>query len=232
MALGLFLTLLAVPTAFAETLQSANYKFDETSVGTGGLINSESANFKVTEATGDVGVGNSASTNFQINAGSKTNPDPVLAFSVNTSTANFGTFSATTPTTATASFSVLNYTSYGYIVQVFGNTPTNSGHALTPMNISGPSQIGTEQFGINLVANTAPVSFGANPDNGQFGYGSINANYATSNIFRYVDGETIASSPKSSGVTNYTISYLINVAGLTPGGQYTANQSIVVTGTF
>jgi hypothetical protein len=100
------------------------------------------------------------------------------------------------------------------------------------MDESGPSMVGAEQFGINLVANTQPESFGANPDQGQFGAGSASPNYGTSNQYRYVNGETIATSPKSSGITTYTVSYIINVGSLTPGGQYTSNQAIVCTPTF
>jgi hypothetical protein len=100
------------------------------------------------------------------------------------------------------------------------------------MSTTTTSQIGVEQFGINLVANTSPTSFGANPDNGQFGFGSITANYATANNYRYVDGETVAQATKNSGVTTYTISYVTNVATLTPGGQYSADQTIIVTGTY
>ena len=37
---------------------------------------------------------------------------------------------------------------------------------------------------------------------------------------------------KSSGITNYTITYLLNVAGLTPGGEYRSDQTLVVLGTY
>jgi hypothetical protein len=76
-------------------------------------------------------------------------------------------------------FSVLNYTSYGYVVQIFGDPPTNGTHTIVPMSTTGASQISEEQFGINLVANTVPSSIGANPDNGQFGFGSVESNYNT-----------------------------------------------------
>ena len=97
---------------------------------------------------------------------------------------------------------------------------------------SGPSQIGIEQFGINLVANTAPASVGANPVFGLFASGAASPNYGSSNTYRYVSGETIALAEKSSGVTTYTISYIANVGNLTPGGQYKSNQIIICTGTY
>jgi hypothetical protein len=213
-------------------LQSTNYRFDESSLGAGGLIQSSSSNFQSSSSIGDLGVGNSASSNFQIQAGSQTSPDPTLAFAINNGATNLGSFSPSGPAYATATFTVSNYTSYGYVVQIFGNAPTNGAHTITPLASTGTSTFGTEQFGINLVANTSPLSFGADPNHGQFGSGSATANYGTDGSFRFVDGETIAQATQSSGVTTYTISYLVNVSSLTPGGQYTSNQTLVVTGTY
>lgn len=221
----------AVPHAQAETLQSNTLRIEESSVGTSGPINATSNTYGITDATGDLAVGNAQSSSYQVNAGSKTTGDPALSFSVG-SGANFGTLTATQARTATTTFSVINYTTYGYVVQIFGDPPSYAGHTIAPMSTLGSSVPGTEQFGINLVANTSPASFGTNPDNGQFGYGSIEANYATSNEFYYQSGDILAQAAKDSGLTNYTISYLINVASLTPGGTYTTSQSLVVTGTY
>lgn len=219
-------------TAYAEPPQSPNYRFDESTVGSGGLIQSNSANFQGSNASGDLTVGNSASENFQVESGSQTTNDPTLAFAINTADANFGSFSASNPTVATATFSVANYTAYGYVVQIVGTPPTNGTHVIDALPTATTSQTGVEQFGVNLVANTLPVSVGANPNNGQFGFGEAAPNYDTSNSYRYVSGDTIAKAPKSSGLTTYTLSYLVNVDSLTPGGQYTSDQTLIVTGTY
>lgn len=220
------------PTVNAETSQSSNYSFSESSLGPGGLIQSGSANYQGSNGANDLVVGNASSGNYQIDTGSTTTNDPALSFSVNNANAYFGSFSTTQTATATANFSVSNYTSYGYAVQIIGDPPTDGIHTIKAMTTTDISRVGTEQFGINLVANTSPSSFGANPNNGQFGFGSVKADYASSNNFRYVSGETIAEAPRSSGVTIYTISYIVNVSSLTPGGQYTSNQSINITGTY
>lgn len=216
----------------AESLQSPSYRFDESVVGAGGLIQSSSTSYQGSNSAGDLVVGNTASSNYQIDTGSKTTNDPALSFSVDNASANFGSFSPTTASVTTTNFSVSNYTSYGYVVQIIGNPPNYGSHIISAMSTTDISRPGIEQFGINLVANTSPVSVGENPDNGQFGFGLANANYGTSNSYRYVSGETIASAPKSSGVTTYTISYLVNVTGLTPGGQYNSDQTIIITGTY
>jgi hypothetical protein len=223
----------ATPTSvFAVVPQSNNYRFDESTVGAGGLVQSNSANFQASNAAGDLAIGNSASENFQVESGSKTTNDPTLAFAINMADANFGSFSASNPTVATATFSVANYTAYGYVVQIVGTPPTNGTHVIDPLATATTSQTGVEQFGVNLVANTLPVSFGANPNNGQFGFGEAATNYNTSNSYRYVSGDTIAKAPKTSGLTTYTLSYLVNVGSLTPGGQYTSDQTLIVTGTY
>ncbi len=218
--------------AYADSLQSNNYRFEESVLGGGGLVQSNSANYQAGESIGEPIAGNSASANFQTQAGNKTSSDPTLSFIVNSAGAAFGNFSSSLAATATSTFSVSNYTSYGYAVQILGNPPSNGAKTLPAMTTTGPSQVGVEQFGMNLVANTSPVSVGANPNQGQFGSGLASANYGTSNQYRYVSGETIATGPKSGGITNYTISYLVNVASLTPGGQYTTSQTLICTGTF
>lgn len=232
-ALALCLGLATPLRAAADTLQSANYKFDESVVGGGGLIQSGSANYQVSESFGESAEGDSASSSYQFSASNKTTADPYLAFSVNSSSANFGSFSPASAATATATFQVSNYTSYGYVVQILGTPPTSSsGHVITAMASTGTSTPGAEQFGLNLVANTSPVSFGANPAQTIFGVGVAATNYDTANQYRYVSGETIATSLKSSGITTYTISYLVNVSSLTPGGQYSSNQTLICVGTF
>lgn len=226
-----------VGAVYADSLESSHYKFVETDLGGGGLVPSYSAHYQSAQSTGDTAIGNAKSTNFQTEAGSQTTADPALSFSINNASASFGSFSPTATATATSQFSVSNYTSYGYTVQIVGDTPHNGSHTIPAMatdaqNPTIPSQPGTEQFGINLVKNTLPDVFGADPDHGEFGVGSPAPNYSNPNQFRFVSGETIATSPKSSGVTTYTISYIINVSGLTPGGHYTSKQALVCTGTF
>ncbi len=216
----------------ADALSSNSYQFDETVVGAGGLNQSASNSYQGSNSTGDLVVGNTASGGYQIDTGSKTTPDPALSFTVTNAAADFSTFSPTIPSTATSTFSVSNYTSFGYIVQIFGTPPTNGTHTIAAMSAPYTSTLGIEQFGINLVANHLPVSVGANPDNGQFGFGSVTSDYNTDGTYRFVSGDSIASAPKSSGVTNYTISYLVNVSSITQGGQYTSNQTIIITGTY
>ena len=233
--IGLFVGVMFVVSSWpvaAQSQTSNNFRFDESTLGAGGLMQSTSTNYMGSSSLSDIGIGSSSSNNYQSSSGSHTSPDPALTFAVLSGSASFGTFTASSTKTATTTFMVSNYTTYGYVVQLYGSTPTHDTHSIDAMSATNTSQVGVEQFGINLVANTSPTSFGANPNNGQFGYGSVMPNYATPDQYRYVNGETIAHATKNSGVTVYTISYVVNVAPLTPGGTYTADQTLIVTGTY
>lgn len=217
----------------ADPLSSPHFQFQETSLGGTGLYGSSSANYQSLQAGSILGLGTSSSADFQLNGGNITTNDPALAFSVDTSNLSFSApFSPTGAVTATATFEVADYTSYGYTVQIAGTPPTHASHTITALSSGTSSLAGVEQFGINLVANTAPVSLGANPDHGQFGFGSAATNYDTPNTYRFVSGDTIALAPQSSGITIYTISYIVNVSSVTPAGQYVSAQTLICTGNY
>jgi hypothetical protein len=104
------------------------------------------------------------------------------------------------------------------------------------MTSQGSPTPGTEQFGINLVANTSPVSFGADPSpqpDSSFASGQAATGYDTTNQFKYNVGDTIAQTQSNGwGLTNYTISYIANIAVLTPAGKYSAVQDMVAVTTY
>lgn len=227
-----------VPAVRAQSSQSPNYQIDESFIGPGGTLESGSTNYLTApggQSIGNTGgAGDSGSANFQAQSGATTTNDPSLACITNTSSVNFGALSSSVVATATATFSVLNYTSFGYVVQTVGTPPSSGSHTLANMASNAASTPGTEQFGINLVDNTSP-NIGADPaqiPSSSFSYGEAANNYDTPDSFRYVQGETIALAPKTSGQTDYTISYIVNIATTTPGGSYTGSQVLVCTGTY
>ncbi len=171
------------------------------------------------------------------------------------SSIDFGLLSTSAATTKTAMFSVKNYTSHGYAVTIVGAPPSYGGNPLNGMGRqianstdcggaypSCSSQAGVEQFGMNMRANTSPVTFGADPvplPSGSFSVSDpsvvIPLPYRTGGAspeFRYFAGDTIASAPQSSGETTYTVAFLANISTVTPGGKYTGALEFVVTGTY
>lgn len=222
-------------TAYAT--QSTSYQIQEDFIGGVGGSYSSSSSYQSLDSGAGAAVGESASTSYRTQSGAATTNDPNLSFAVNTSSVNLGTLSTTTAGTGTATFSVLNYTSYGYIVQILGNAPTAGGHSLTSMSGSS-STTGTEQFGINLVANTLPAALSgvsANPQqvpSSSFSFGTFGSGYGTANTYKYNSGDTIAQATKSSGQTTYTMSYVANISASTPAGNYSGAETLICTGTY
>lgn len=224
---------------------STDYQVNEAFFGNGGQLDTScSSSYCAKQAAGETGVGNTASATYQAQAGFNTDRMPSLTVTVNNpqcsyynSGVNLGYLSDTATTTGNANFSVKAYLANSYTVTTVGAPPTSNGspaHTFAALTSGGASVTGTEQFGMNLVANTSP-SFGANPvqlPDSSFSFGQVASGYGTPNSFKYNNGDTIAQSAKSSGTTCFVMSYIFNISGSTPDGVYTFNQSIVATGSY
>lgn len=262
LALSLALNGVAYAVSLGDpSSSSSSFRLDESQIGAMGDFDSSSASFQFDPSADDGGstlgeaaTGNSSSASFQSGAGFNTTNSPALTMMVNTTSVNLGTQTTAAAQTGTATFWVKNYTSYGYVVQVVGAAPTYAGNALDPITTSScgdawgcASSPGSEQFGLNLVANTSPVSVGADPVQdpelpaysfGEAGDGTGTAGpggtrpYAVPGRYRFVSGETVARAPKTSGKTTYTVTFLTNISNTTAAGAYQGNLSIVVTGTY
>jgi hypothetical protein len=209
-------------------------------MGAGGVNDASSASYRARASLGDTAVGNSSSTNFQANSGFVTTPDPYIELIASSGAIDLGYLSTSTTTTATATFSVRTYLASGYNVGIASDPPKVTGtpgtHTLATNNTqTAPYSPGTEQFGMNLVANTVPATVGADPvqvPDATYSYGQVDAAYATANQYKFVKNDRIAFSNKSSGLTNYTISYIFNISDVTPAGEYIFDQIIVATSTY
>jgi len=214
---------------------SSNYQVNEVFFGSGGELNACSTSYCSKQSIGETAVGNSSSPNYQAQAGFNTNREPYLEFTVSNTNVDLGTLTATTTKTATASFSVKSYLAHGYVVSNASDAPTNGSYIMQALALPTSSQVGTEQFGINLVANTDPIIFGANPSHtpdSTFSFGQVGLDYSNSDLYKYQKGDVVAMSTQSSSYTNYTISYILNVSNVTPGGSYLFRHVLVATSTF
>lgn len=221
--------------ALAAQSSSTNYSVNEVFFGTGGSLHDCSTNYCAKLSVGETGVGNTSSTNYQAQAGFNTDRTPFLEFKVSNTNVDVGVLTSSTTKTATATFSVKSYLSSGYVVKQTSPGPTNGSYTLAGIPTAASSAPGTEQFGVNLVANTSPVNFGSNPvqsPDATFGKGVVASGYNTPNKYKYVQNDTVAYSDSSSGETDYTISYIFNVSNLTAGGTYTLYHVLVATATF
>ena len=238
-ALLLAVVVLGGGTAMAQQAASSNYSVDEVFFGTGGELEACSAAYCSKQSAGDLAVGETAGTSNEAVAGFNTNREEYIEFIVNSSNTDLGVLSPSTAATATGTFTVKSYVSNGYVVATASDPPSYNGNFLAHLTTPTASSPGTEQFGINLVANTtgcgAPSNFGANPvqvPDSSFSFGAAAAGYDTCGLFKYVKGDTIASSSKSSGNTNYTVSYLYNISTASKAGLYTFNHVMVATASY
>jgi hypothetical protein len=221
---------------------SSNYKSNEVYFGAGGDTNQSSSSYQASVSAGALGVGKTSSTNYQAYSGFLTPNEPFLELGIDTALVDLGTLDPAAAKTGTAAFHVRAYIDSGYSVQTLSSPPSyTSGtqtHTLRAMATLATSAVGTEQFGINLVGNTSPASFGSNPSpspNGTFATGVAATGYNTTNQFKYNVGDTVAQTPSGSsgwGLTSYTISYIANMGALTPAGSYKMIHDLAVVATY
>lgn len=231
--------LMLVPTpVFAQSSSSTNYKVDQTFFGSGGELNacsSGATGYCSKQTAGELGIGNTSSASYQAYAGFNTTDEPFLEFVVTGSNIDLGYLDTSTAKTTTGTFYVRAWQANGYVVRTESDPPKSGNFTLPGLTSPTASSPGTEQFGINLVANTSPSSFGSDPvqlpDN-TFSFGIASTGYDTPNVYKYVKGDAVAESPRSTSITQYTISYLFNIDDATPAGQFTFKHNLVATGSY
>lgn len=145
-----------------------------------------------------------------------------------------GTLSATAVRTGSHTILVGTNAANGVVVTYSGATLTSGANtigacAANCTNAGGAGQ-GTEQFGMNAIANTSP-SVGA-ACSGTPPIAAAATNYATANSFRFVSGDTIVSSAGTINDTTCTISYIANITAATEAGSYSTTLTYVATGNF
>jgi hypothetical protein len=231
MVLALVVSMGLVGTAAAtQTSTSTNYSVTETEFGTGSAQHvCSGGTYCAQVSAGDTTVGRGSSANFSAQFGSDTTDIPLLEVIVAGGNQDVGVLDDTHTGSAVSTVSVRDYLSNGYVMQVTGAPPSQGVHNLTALATPSTSQQGSEQFGINFANNTAP-NIGADPVQVPSGstFGVVGSDYGTADLFKYVDGDVVAQSTVSNGETDYTLSMIINVSKVTPGGQYTGQYSVVV----
>lgn len=141
----------------------------------------------------------------------------------------FPTLSSSAHSTGLSQLGVGTNASSGFAITVNGATLTSGANTISALATQTTAAFGGEQFGLNLVSNTAPV-VGVTVD----GAGTANptANYNTINQFRFVTGDVIASKAGSDLFRRFHVSYLANIDAATEAGTYTATMNYIATATF
>jgi len=242
--------LIATATAATSQTHSSNYSVNEVQIGgAGSALKTCGSTYCGKISVGDTVAGRASSANYSAQLGFNTSDVPLLEVITEGGTQNMGVIDSDATGTATNYIKVRNYLSSGYVLQITGMAPNQGTHTLHTSTTPVTSQPGTEQFGINLAANTTP-HIGANPvqvPSSTFSFGHVISDgdvaggddpngdgsfYNLDGFFAYKDGDIVARSNRSTGETDYTMSMIINVSNVTPGGRYSADFSAVAVPTF
>lgn len=230
-AVGLIVGLVALGGAnavHAETSSSPNYQMTETQFS----ASQQSCSGQYCAQTS---IGSPASGTPTASSTAKfediTNNNPLLDVIIEPGDSNLGTLTTQGTATKTTIIKVRSYLiGGGYELQIMGDPPNYNGHTLNALTTPTNSSPGTEQFGMNTVANTSPA-IGANPlqtPDGQQIFGIATPDYQTANKFKYVSGDTVGKGVTSSGQTDYTLSMIVNISSATPAGHYTGDFMAMV----
>ena len=230
---GLGIGVLALSTGvpvFALTSSSENYQMTEIEFGGGSNLESCSEEYCARTSIGDVESGRTTAGESTAEFGEITEDEPLLEVIVDPGDSDLGILTTERTATKTSVIRVRNYESSGYILQLAGDPPQFEGHTLKTPSLPTSSMPGTEQFAINLAANTLP-EIGAAPTQVpsiETSLGQATDTYSTPNLFAHNPGDVIGRSQRESGRTDYTISMIINIANSTPAGHYTGDFAAMV----
>jgi hypothetical protein len=142
---------------------------------------------------------------------------------------DFGDFSSGSTKTATSQFAIASNDDTGYKAYILGTSLTSGVNVIAPSTVQSVSTLGVSQFGINLAENTSPPA-GSLPIGS--GSGVVDTNYDDSNLFKYSDGDLIASSPVSTTFNRFTISYIVNISSNQTPGIYSTNLTVLGVANF
>lgn len=161
----------------------------------------------------------------------------VTCQTITTDTIDFGLFSPSATVSATSEMAASTNAESGYVITVSGATLTSGSNTIPAIGgTATTSSIGSSQFGLNLVDNATP-NIGSNVtpafDGGDY-TGQASAQYNTADSFAYnaAASQTVASSSGPSAAQEYTVSYIVNVAGNQPAGVYTTTLTYICTPTY
>lgn len=142
---------------------------------------------------------------------------------------DFGELSSRRASSGSSQMLVATNAANGYSITGSGTTLTSGNNEINQLINGDVSRPGVGQFGYNLRANSTPPG-GANPTGP--GVGSPSPAYNQPNIFRFVSGDSIASSPVPDDKRQYTVSYLVNIPANQAAGIYVTTITYVCLANF
>lgn len=117
----------------------------------------------------------------------------------------------------------------GYVVTINGNTMTAGTRTIAALASPTANIPGTPQFGLNLRANTSPAN-GQDPVG--VGIGLITPDYDTPDLFKFVNGDVVATAATGTFFNIFTATYIVNIPPDQPSGVYNTTIAYICTAAF
>ena len=118
----------------------------------------------------------------------------------------------------------------GFAITANGSSLSAGTNVIDSPSIPTESIPGTNQFGINLVANNAPA-VGSDPE-GTWANAIPSPDYSIPNRYKYASGDVVAYSPNVSLMKKFTVSYIVNSSESLRAGVYSTTITYIASGRF
>lgn len=225
---------LFIPSNISARMSSSNYIIYADVFNSGGSEDSSSANYGLQDSIGEAMILSATSTSagYGIKAGfEEMYPDQYLTFSIADAEIDLGTLSDSVTGSDSNEMVIDTNATNGFTITISGATLTSGANTIDAIGAAASaSTSGTEQFGINLVANATPA-IGADPS-GTAPIGSAAGQYGTADQFAFNSGDTIASAAVAVNSTTFTVSYIVNISSTTESGTYATTLTYSATANF
>lgn len=143
---------------------------------------------------------------------------------------DMGALGESSTLTAQSQMAVGTNASSGFVITANGGSMSAGTNVIDSITTPAASQPGTNQFGINLVANDSPT-IGNDPE-GTWTNAVPASDYGTPNRYKYVPGDVVAFSPNVSLMKKFTVSYIVNARHDLQPGVYTTTITYIASGRF
>lgn len=143
---------------------------------------------------------------------------------------DMGELSPQSTLTAQSQMAVGTNATAGFAITANGDSLAAGTNVIDGLPTPTESRQGSNQFGINLVENTAP-QVGSDPQ-GAWVNAVPAADYSVPNRYKYVSGDLIAFSPNVSLMKKFTVSYIVNSSENLRAGVYTTTITFIASGRF
>jgi hypothetical protein len=155
--------------------------------------------------------------------------DETLTFTLASATVPLGSLTTSATGSGVSSMTASTNAINGYSITVAGTTLTSGANTITALASPTASSTNAKQFGINLMGNSTPAVGSAVSGSGS---GVPAAGYNTADLFKFVSGDTVASATAPTNSNTFTTSYIANIDGVTPPGNYSTVLTYVATANF